>query len=154
MQVFFPRPFVLLGERKNLHACACGWSYWHEESIFLLIQSRPKVGGYLVSFVWFFYNSLITSTNPTIAMAVQSICIPIGEDPSAPDDAVPDDEVEEVVLLPPPLLDDVDELSATPPTPVVLRHLSFPRTLASELNSMSAHWGGRTCQQYVCLLCA
>lgn len=71
-------------------------------------------------------------------MAVQSICNPIGEDPSAPDDAV-DDEVDEVVLLPPPLLDDVDELSAAPPTPVELEHWSFPRIVALELNTMSAH---------------
>lgn len=73
-------------------------------------------------------------------MAVQSICIPIGEDPSVPDDAVPDDELDEVVLLPPPLPDDVDdELSAAPPTPVELRHWLFPRILASEVNTMSAH---------------
>lgn len=74
-------------------------------------------------------------------MAIQSICIPTGEDPSAPDDAAADevDEVDEVVLLPPPLLDDVDELRATPPTPVELMHLSFPRILALELNVISAH---------------
>lgn len=77
-------------------------------------------------------------------MAVQSICIPIGDGPSAPDDAFADevdelDEVDEAVLLPPLLLDDVDELSAAPPTPVELRHLSFPRILALELKVMSAH---------------
>lgn len=99
----------------------------------------PKVGVYsscgLIS-----YKSL-TTTNPTAAMAVQSICIPIGNGPSAPDDAFADevDEVDEVVLLPPLLLDDVDELSAAPPTPVELRHLSFPRILALELKVMSAH---------------
>lgn len=85
-------------------------------------------------------------------MAVQSICIPIGEDPSAPDDAFPDDELDELVLLLPPLLDDVDaELSATPPTPVELKHWPLPRTLASELKTMSAHWRGMS-MSAVCLI--
>lgn len=86
-------------------------------------------------------------------MAVQSICIPIGEDPSAPDDAFPDDdELDEPVLLLPPLLDDVDdELSAVPPTPVELKHWPLPRILASELNTMSAHWRGMS-MSAVCLI--
>lgn len=88
----------------------------------------------------FIYISLTTSTNPIAAMAIQNICIPTGEGPSTPYDAAADefDEVD-VVLLPPPLLDELDELRARPPTPVELRHLSFPRILASELNVMSAH---------------
>lgn len=80
-------------------------------------------------------------------MAVQSICIPMGEDPSAPDD-----ELDELVLLLPPLLDDVDaELSATPPTPVELKHWPLPRVVASELNTMSAHWRGMS-MSAVCLI--
>lgn len=88
----------------------------------------------------FIYISLTTSSNPIAAMAIQNICIPTGEGPSTPDDAAADevDEVD-VVLLPPPLLDELDELRVRPPTPVELRHLSFPRILASELNVMSAH---------------
>ena len=78
-------------------------------------------------------------------MAVQSICIPIGEDPSAPDD-----ELDELVLLLPPLLVD-DELSATPPTPVELKHWPLSRILASELNTMSAHWRGMS-MSAVCLI--
>ena len=74
-------------------------------------------------------------------MAIQNILIPTGEGPSTPEDAAADedDEVDDVVLLLPPLLDELDELRKRPPTPVELRHLSFPRILASELNVMSAH---------------
>lgn len=88
------------------------------------------------------YNNLTNSTNPIAAMAIQNICIPTGEGPSTPDDAAAADEVDEVedvVVLPPPVLDELDEVRARPPTPVELRHLSFPRILASELNVMSAH---------------
>ena len=113
-----------------------------------LIQSKPR------GLDFFYYNSLTSSTSPTAAMVIQSICSAIGEDPSAPDDAVPDEAVEfdEEVLLPPPLLDDVDELSVTPPTPVELRHLSFPRIVASELKVMSAHCGECACQQFAYFL--
>lgn len=45
----------------------------------------------------------------------------------------------DVVLLVDPEVE-VPERSGTPPTPVELVHISFPRILASELKVISAHW--------------